>query len=153
MKYLTILVLIVGLFSFPLISQAQRRGYYQRCYYRCPDYRYRDRYSDRGNPGTKLVEGVSQVALSWTQIPKEVVRYSEEHDPVSGIVVGTIQGTALAARDCLEGGANTALFLMPPYEYEKTRFLSRSKYKCRRKGKSLGQKIKELDEKFQEKFW
>ncbi len=46
---------------------------------------YCQRY--QGGPATKLVSGITEVALSWTEIPTSIIHYSEEYDPVSGLLL------------------------------------------------------------------
>jgi putative exosortase-associated protein (TIGR04073 family) len=95
-------------------------------------------YGEADNPGTKLAYGVTEVAFSWTEIPKSVYHYSEKYDPVSGLFLGIGEGTVLGLQKCAEGVVDTATFLVPPYET---------------KGKSFFKKLSDWDKKVQERFW
>lgn len=126
--------------SYPDYS---RRDYYRESY---PDYSRRDYYRQDyvSGPVTKLAGGISQMALSWTEIPMAISSYSQRYDPFAGLILGTTVGTALVVRDSVEGAINTAFFLVPPYDtYEP--------YQGRTYG-FFGM-LKELDKKFSEKFW
>ncbi|MCQ9204785.1 MAG: hypothetical protein NG737_00505 [Omnitrophica bacterium] len=126
--------------SYPDYS---RRDYYRESY---PDYSRKDYYRQDyvSGPVTKLAGGISQMALSWTEIPMAISSYSQRYDPFAGLILGTTVGTALVVRDSVEGAINTAFFLVPPYDtYEPYQG---------RTGGFFGM-FKELDKKFSEKFW
>ena len=131
---------LVVLILMLVVSVCSINGYARKRYtpYRVtrPRTAYCQRYE--GGPATKLVSGITEVALSWTEIPKAIIYYSEEYDPVSGLLLGTAVGTALTVRDCVEGTVDTAFFLFPPYK-AKTRGILAT--------------FKEWDKKFSEMFW
>jgi len=99
---------------------------------------YNCQAKDYYDPGTKLGYGIAEAALCWMEVPLAIGYYSTEYDPISGIVVGTVVGTALAVRDCAEGTVNATFFLFPPYETKKRGILA---------------KIKEWDKEFKERYW
>lgn len=90
------------------------------------------------NPATKLVYGVTEVALCWTEIPQSIYHYSEKYDPLSGLFLGLAEGTFLGVKDCAEGTVDATFFLFPPYKT---------------KSKSFFHKLREWDKKVQDSLW
>jgi putative exosortase-associated protein (TIGR04073 family) len=126
-------IMVVAFLAFlaaPLAVLAE--DYYD---YYTEDYDYRENES---NPATKFAYGVTEVGLSWTEIPRSVYHYSKKYDPVSGFFLGIAEGTVLGVRDCAEGVVDTTTFLFPPY---KTR------------GQTFFQSLSDWDKKVQERLW
>lgn len=100
------------------------------------DYGYLGGESD--SPATKLVYGITETALCWTDIPRSVSYYTNKYEPVTGLLLGVAEGTLVGIKDCAEGTIDTAFFLFPPYET---------------KSKNFFQKIKEWDKDIKEHLW
>ena len=69
--------------------------------------------------GTKLMRGVVNVATGWIELPKTVHDKSVEKDPLTGVVLGTLEGSAKTIWRTGAGAYEAGTFFIPlPGNYE-----------------------------------
>lgn len=69
--------------------------------------------------GKKLVRGIANVATGWVELPKAIVEKSVEEDPFTGVVLGTLEGSAKTIMRTGAGAYEAGTFFIPlPGNYE-----------------------------------
>lgn len=68
------------------------------------------------NAGSKLRRGLANFATGWVEIPIAMDKAIKESNPVFGIVVGLVKGTAKAVGRTASGVFDTVTFPIPPYD-------------------------------------
>lgn len=68
------------------------------------------------NAGDKLRRGLANFATGWVEIPTEMNKSIKESNPVFGVLVGTIKGTAKGIVRTAAGVFDTVTFPIPPYD-------------------------------------
>lgn len=63
--------------------------------------------------GKKLVRGVINLATGWVELPMAIVEKSIEKDPFTGLVFGTVEGTARTVWRTGAGGYEAGTFFVP----------------------------------------
>jgi putative exosortase-associated protein (TIGR04073 family) len=76
--------------------------------------RPRDDY--RNFPTNKMGIGVINATTSWTDIPREVSRVSQEENIVSGMTLGFGEGVVSTVKRGSAGAIDVATFGLPPYD-------------------------------------
>lgn len=73
--------------------------------------------SERGAAAqTKLARGVKNVALGWTEIPKNIVSTSKQSNAFVGITVGTAKGLFQAVARTVSGVVDVVTFPIGTYD-------------------------------------
>ena len=68
---------------------------------------------------TKLGRGCANVLTGWLEIPKQIGRSIKKTDPVTGTIVGTVQGVGWGFARTVTGFFEVATFPFPiPEDYE-----------------------------------
>lgn len=68
--------------------------------------------------GKKLVRGVINVGTGWIELPKAIFETSMEKDPFTGLVFGTIEGSAKTIWRTGAGGYEAGTFFLPlPFHF------------------------------------
>ncbi len=67
------------------------------------------------NAGDKLRRGLANFATGWVEIPTEMDKSIKESNPVFGVLVGAIKGTAKGVVRTAAGVFDTVTFPVPPY--------------------------------------
>jgi hypothetical protein len=91
-----------------------------------------------GDPLKKLSSGITEAAFCWLDVPLAIGYFSEKHDPLTGLVVGSVAGSALAVKDCVEGTVEATFFYVPPYKEKEKGFMVL---------------LDKFDSQLQEKYW
>jgi putative exosortase-associated protein (TIGR04073 family) len=73
-------------------------------------------FAEGKRAGTKLERGVKNVALGWTEIPKNIVDTSKKQNFVVGLTIGTIKGVLNAFARTVSGAADVATFPSGTYD-------------------------------------
>ena len=68
------------------------------------------------NAATKLGRGLTNAASCWIEVPKQIYLVSQEREPLTGLIYGTIRGVGYTIVRAAAGVYDTALFLVPPYD-------------------------------------
>jgi len=63
--------------------------------------------------GDKLAGGVKDTATGWAEVPKEMVKTSEETNVIEGVTVGTVKGAGEAVTKTTKGAVKAATFYIP----------------------------------------
>lgn len=63
--------------------------------------------------GKKLVRGVVNAATGWMELPKAIFEESIEKDPFTGLVFGTLEGSAKTIWRTGAGGYEAGTFFVP----------------------------------------
>lgn len=64
----------------------------------------------------KLARGAKNVALGWTEIPKNIVNTSKQSNVLAGVTVGTVKGLLQAVARTVSGVVDTVTFPIGPYD-------------------------------------
>lgn len=67
-------------------------------------------------PLEKLGRGITNAATGFLEVPKNIHETSREHDPITGLVWGSMKGSAMAVGRSSVGVYETATFAFPKYE-------------------------------------
>lgn len=67
------------------------------------------------NAGDKLRRGLANFATGWVEIPTAMDKSIKESNPVFGIIVGAVKGTAKGIVRTAAGVFDTVTFPIPPY--------------------------------------
>jgi putative exosortase-associated protein (TIGR04073 family) len=68
--------------------------------------------------GNKLKRGIVNTATGWIELPKAIKDEVKKHDPLTGLVVGSIKGSGMAVVRTGTGGYEAGTFLFPvPKDY------------------------------------
>ncbi len=77
-------------------------------------------YAQENNALSKLSRGISNFALGWVEIPRQMVKVKEEHGDVAGDVAGVfwgpVKGFAYFIGRTVVGAYEMATFLVPTYK-------------------------------------
>jgi putative exosortase-associated protein (TIGR04073 family) len=65
---------------------------------------------------TKLLNGLSNTLLGWTELPRRIYSVSQEEGMGQGLTRGLIDGLAYGIARTGAGAIDTALFFMPPFD-------------------------------------
>jgi len=68
------------------------------------------------NCGDKLRRGLTNFATGWVEIPVCMDKSIKESNPVFGVVVGAVKGTAKGLVRTAAGIFDTVTFPIPPYD-------------------------------------
>ena len=68
------------------------------------------------NAGGKLRRGLANFATGWVEIPTAIDKSIKESNPVFGVFVGAIKGTAKGLVRTAAGVYDTVTFPIPPYD-------------------------------------
>jgi len=71
---------------------------------------------DEDSPANKMGIGVMNAATSWTDLPREVARVSEEDNALAGWTWGFGQGLVYGIARGVSGAIEVATFGVPPYD-------------------------------------
>jgi putative exosortase-associated protein (TIGR04073 family) len=66
--------------------------------------------------GTKMERGVKNVALGWTEIPKQIVDTSKQSNVIAGVTVGLVKGVLQAFARTASGAVDVATFPVGAYD-------------------------------------
>ncbi|MDD5449257.1 MAG: exosortase system-associated protein, TIGR04073 family [Candidatus Omnitrophica bacterium] len=94
-KFLTVLLAIVLISAFTAAAFASERGTAVQ---------------------EKLSRGAKNVALGWTEIPKNIVSTTKESNAVAGITVGTVKGVLQAFARTVSGLVDIVTFPIGRYD-------------------------------------
>ena len=71
-------------------------------------------------PEKKAGEGVSNIALGWTELPLQIVNKTKESGPITGLFTGIFEGAYKAVARTTSGVAQLATFPVGGYDTPKT---------------------------------
>ena len=103
-----ILLLLIGLLPGTVFCQ-EYRGDYRRSL-------DRDEINYQNSPVNKLGRGAVNTVTCWAEIPSEVIRVTQEKDPLAGATLGLVEGTLTGIVRGITGIADMLTFFAPPYD-------------------------------------
>ena len=63
--------------------------------------------------GYKTLNGLTNAATGWIELPKSIINVSNEHNVVYGATIGVLQGTMHTLSRTLSGVMDIATFMIP----------------------------------------
>jgi len=70
----------------------------------------------QGTPVEKMGAGVTNMAMSWADVPAKIAEVSERDNLFLGVTLGFGEGIVSGIARGVSGAADTATFGMPPYD-------------------------------------